>query len=440
MPDGFRIEIDWKERSTGSELDRAFAAEIGVAVGDDYLTRLDVQEAHTVSNRVFASACCLAEWFAANWWRLRWEPALESWHKDAEWRMAHSLAAVGGGFVWPDAVFASDGNSVEITARPRSHGVSFEPVRYISYVQARISVVEFEQQVDIFMDTVLSRLQTLNLREQSLLKLWNEIVRERQDPRVSQQRKLEAMAGFDPDQSPAAALEELLADREHLGKNALAEVVAETRHQTGDILKIIFDLGRSRSKPKPGGYRARLPGLDMSAFTSTGELPWQKGASLARYVRTQLGVGKKPIKNRDLADILSIESAAFMANSTAGTAMSLGIRTGRSDAFDLYFDRPTPTSRRFAACRLLGDNLGFASHEKLLPATHAKTARQKFQRAFAQELLCPVEALLEKIQTTKPNEDDISEAAEYFHVSPLLVKTTLVNQGRLDREALNWAD
>jgi hypothetical protein len=120
--------------------------------------------------------------------------------------------------------------------------------------------------------------------------------------------------------------------------------------------------------------------------------------------------------------------------------MPIGIRTRRCDDFDIYFDRHIPTTRRFAACRLLGDNLGFANQEKLLPATHAKTARQKFQRAFAQEFLCPIDALLEKIQTTEPNEDDITEAAGHFHVSPLLVKTTLVNHGQLDREALTWAD
>src|SRR5207249_11948004 len=101
---------------------------------------------------------------------------------------------------------------------------------------------------------------------------------------------------------------------------------------------------------------------------------------------------------------------------------------------------PSSTSRRFAASRLLGDYLGFANQERLLPATHAKTARQKFQRSFAQEFLCPIDALLEKIQTTQPNEDDISEAATHFHVSPLTIRTTLVNHGQLEREALAWRD
>ena len=120
--------------------------------------------------------------------------------------------------------------------------------------------------------------------------------------------------------------------------------------------------------------------------------------------------------------------------------MALGLRTGKSGTFDIYFDRPASTTRRFAVSRLLGDHLHFLNQERLLPATHAKTSRQKFQRSFAQEFLCPIDALLEKIQTAQPDEDDISEAAKHFHVSPLMIRTTLVNHGQLEREALAWTD
>lgn len=440
MADRFRIEFDWLNRETGSELDRAFAASIGVAVGEEYVTRLEDLSARTVRNQVFASAWHLAAWFAANWWRLRWEPDRADTQKDTDWRMAHSMAAAGGGFVWPNAIFASDGDSLEIIARPRSSGARFEPVRYINRVQARISAGEFEQKVDAFMEAVLSRLHNLGLQDVCLPELWSEILKERRDPDVSQQRKLEAMAGFEPDQSPEEVLKDLLEDAEGLGRNALTEVAAETRQKIGEVLDVIRALGRANLRPKPGGYRARIPELDLLPAANNGELPWQRAASLANHARNRWGFGKKPIKNHDLANIMSVKSTAFTEKSTVEAPIPLGIRTGGGDAFDIYFDCQIPTTRRFAACRLLGDNLYYANQERLLPATHAKTARQKFQRAFAQELLCPLDALLEKIQTAAPNEDDISEAAIYFHVSPLMVRTTLVNHGQLDREALNWAD
>jgi hypothetical protein len=440
MNSGLRIEFDWLDRETGSELDRGLAASIGLAVGEEYLTRLEDLGAKTVRSRLLASAWELSNWFVANWWRLRWEPEPANWWEDTQWRMAHCLAAAGGGYVWPNAVFASDGDSVEIATKPKSKGARFEPVHYINNVQARISATEFEQKVDAFIEGVLSRMESLRLQDECLPSLWSEILKERSNAEMSQQRKLEAMAGFDPDQASPELIENLLEDQTELGKDALAEVAAEARHATGDALQRILELGRPGSRPKPGGFRIRIPQLPIPPIGEDDTRPWHKAASLARLARNKWGLGQKPIGNHALAELFGAKATVFSDRSTATTPMSLGIRTGTNRAFDIYFDRPGNTTRRFAASRLLGDFLYFSDEERLLPATHAKTSRQKFQRSFAQEFLCPIEALLEKIQTEQPNEDDISEAATYFHVSPLMVRTTLVNHGKLEREALTWLD
>jgi hypothetical protein len=432
------IEFDWLNCDTGSELDRALAASIGVAVGEEYLTRLDDLVSKTVRNQILASASDLAYWFAGNWWRLRWEPAPGRWWSDADWRMAHCLAASGGGYVWPNAIFASDGDSLEIIAKPKSKAAPFEPVRYINDIQAWVTAEEFEQKVDAFMEGVISRIRSLRLMDESLPRLWDEILKERGSSEMTQQRKLEAMAGFDPDQAPAELLEKLLKDQSTLGKSALAEVAAESRHKTGDALKVIRELAQPRSKPKTGGFRLHVPSLQMPTIGDGDNRPWRMGALLADIARNQWGLGKKPIDNRKLAELLSISATAFSSKSTAETPMPLGIRMGTNGTLDIYFDRPSQTTRRFAASRLLGDSLYFSNQQRLLPVTHAKTSRQKFQRSFAQEFLCPIDALREKIGAKQPNEDDISEAATYFHVSPLLVRTTLVNHGQLDREALSW--
>ena len=441
MSDKLRIEFDWLDREFGSAIDRAFFAGIGLAIGDKYLTRVDDLGAKTVRNHMRGSVCHLATWFADNWWRLRWEPAPPHWTKDADWRLAHSTAAAGGGYVWPNAVFASDGDYLEVAASPTTNGVAFEPIRYINHVHARITAVEFEQRVDEFMESVLSRLQSLGLQDECLPALWAEVLAERHDPKAYQRRKMEAMAGFDADAAPDELLKQLLEDEEELGKSALAEVAAEARHATGETLKVIRDLGRSRTKPKPGGFRAFMPTLPVPlSLKENGDRPWQTAAKLARLAREQWGFGRKPIGNRALASLLGAKASVFTDKSTVGTHMSLGLRTPKSGTLDIYLDRPIFTTRRFAVSRLLGDHLYFTNQERLLPATRAKTSRQKFQRSFAQEFLCPIDALLEKIQTALPDEDDISEAAKYFQVSPLMIRTTLVNYGQLEREALTWAD
>lgn len=102
----------------------------------------------------------------------------------------------------------------------------------------------------------------------------------------------------------------------------------------------------------------------------------------------------------------------------------------------------------------MGDAL-YAPDEgrSLATATDARTGRQKFQRAFAQELLCPFDALSEFLDlreeadaldahddTNPPNEDRIEEAADYFDVSPRVVQSMLVNHRVLPCDVLEPSD
>ena len=93
------------------------------------------------------------------------------------------------------------------------------------------------------------------------------------------------------------------------------------------------------------------------------------------------------------------------------------------------------TGRRFELARLLGDRLAGNADGRLFPATLAYTYRQKLQRAFAAELLCPFEALEDMLRGDYSAES-IEDAAEYFIVSERAVRTLLVNHGRLDRDEL----
>ena len=94
------------------------------------------------------------------------------------------------------------------------------------------------------------------------------------------------------------------------------------------------------------------------------------------------------------------------------------------------------TSRRFALARLVADHIVAPSTETLLPGTDAATTRQRFQRVFAQELLCPFEDLMEYLDTDQPDSDAIERAAHHFDVSIQMVGTTLVNRGILGGESL----
>ena len=434
------IDFKWLGRQTGSPVERAFYADIGLAVGEEWLTRLEDQEASTVGNHLRACAHRLATWFAANWWRLRWEPETQNCWKDADWRIAHSVASAGGGYVCPNVVFASDGDSLAVMSRPRKKPAPYEPIHYLNQVETHVTAAEFERKVDAFMASIISRQHSMSITDDSLPELWAEVQAERSDPDAAQWRKLEALCGYDPDEAPSALVEMLLNDPSHLGGHALEEVAAQGRHHTPQVLRPILALANSFGKPTDGGFRGTIPVLTGTPTCHAHDLPWQQGAKLARQARQEWNFGRQLISNKDLANLLGTRPAVFTNLPKATSPMPIALRTRENGKVDFYINQLPSTSRRFATGRLIGDQLRFANGGRLFPATSAKTSRQQFQRAFAQEFFCPIKALLEKIQTAEPDENDISEAADHFQVSPLMVKTTLVNHGHLEREALNWAD
>src|SRR3972149_3728314 len=112
----FHLNFDPLFREYGSAVERATLADLAITVDDVVVTRLEDILARSVRHGARLSTFRLACWFAASWWRLRWEPERAT----LSWKMSHQLGAVGGGYVWPDLSFASDGSTVLVRSRPTS--------------------------------------------------------------------------------------------------------------------------------------------------------------------------------------------------------------------------------------------------------------------------------------------------------------------------------
>jgi len=86
-------------------------------------------------------------------------------------------------------------------------------------------------------------------------------------------------------------------------------------------------------------------------------------------------------------------------------------------------------AKRFELARLLGDYLLTENTDKQwLTSTDLFTSRQKYQRAFAAELLCPINALQEYLKNDY-SESAIDDATEHFQVSQTTVNMLLRNNG-----------
>jgi hypothetical protein len=441
MNNTFEIQFSPRESSARDPLDRVAEADIGIFVSDLCLTELEDRFAKTVRTTFRASTYRLAMWLAANWWRLRCEPESNA----LDWQLSHNLAAVGSGYVWPTLSLFTDGAFVTLKMRP-SRVSPTEDIRYLLRQDLQIPVQSFISGIDRFIAAVIERLRATGHPQTELEKLWGEIQGERHDPPTAQWRKLEALAGLDPDSEEGAFLEPLLTQMDSVGQSGLEELIVEYKGATQEALGLLADL-RARS-----AYQLAMPDMEPlrqriqadakqqivhSTQIDHSDPPWQQAYLAAAAAREYWGFKPGPINNRQLADAVGAkDEALFTAARHEKAQLSAGFRADGPQQFTVALGAHVPTGRRFALARLLGDYLATPDTEHMLPATTSKTSRQKFQRAFAQQLLCPVDDLKAYLCTDEPSDEQIEDAAAEFEVSPLLIRATLVNHGLLDRQAL----
>ena len=434
MSTTFNIDYEWLSNGYGDAPEQVTLAELAINVGGYCVTEVEDTLAKTVRSSARLSALHLAEWFAANWWRLLWEPKLNTY----SWRASHKVGNAGNGYVWPDLSFSSDWQSIDVVANPTPRWGA-EPIRYLNSFETPIPIEDFEKGVENFIEGTIARLSSTSRDRSALGTLWHEVTKERRDDDVAQWRALEACMGYDPDEAPASLLENVQRQMIDYGECGVREVAAACRSYTTHHVNSLWDaaqeIGITVQVPRCDDIRQRL-----QREVNPSDVPWKRAEQTARLTREVWGL-EVPIVNDRLEDLFHITEKQFSDERTNGQKpLMAGFRDdAAADRIRISWNSPYPTSRRFALARLVSDHIDAPQGDRLLPGTSSITKRQKFQRAFAQEFLCPFEALKEEIGTETPDSEDVQAAAEHFNVSPLMVQTTLVNKGVLERETLtNW--
>lgn len=401
--------------------DETTLAEVVVSVGDTVLTATEDRESGARRDGANLSGYRLAEWLAWNWWRLRWEPARGGIRR-YDWRRSHEMAGIGGGWLWPNIAVHGDGVQVFLAAKP-SRPVSTEPSRYTSDWTSSIPADEFERGVGRFVREVLDRLDACALGDTSLVDMWRELEEERTDPELSSYRKLEALLGFDPDEADPGTVGRLLEDGRAFGEEAMAEVAADMPSGEWDARREVRERG-FEANPRDGvGLLEENP-----LGGATGRPAWLVGVDAARILRRRERLGGGPLSDRRLAELYGVSGKALQRSSRRG---DMAFALDSDDGHGAVLRARWVTGRRFELARLLADRLVVDNGESLRPATHSRTYRQKMQRAFASELLCPLDSLAEYMGDDY-SDDARDEAANRFRVSPLAVTRILENNGLID--------
>ena len=409
--------------------DEATLGELGIHVGQTCLTQAFDTETNAPRDGANLSAYRLAEWLAWHWWRLRWEPARQR-RRDVDWSAAHDLACIGGGWLWPNITIKSDGVRIVFDARP-SEVVQTEQLHYTTDRIAIIPARTFEEGIDGFVGCVLTRLAECSCISKDLHSMWSELSSERKDPEISLYRRFEAYLGFDPDEAEPELIDCLIKEGNAVGLDAMSEVAADDHQSALGLYDAAREFGFD-TRPSDG-----VQSVSTAQHVDRSQVPaWHVGVETAHQLRYQEHLGDGAIPNTSLAELCGIsEQDLSRQSSTGNIAFAFALDDENSQKGRVVLRSAGEQGRRFAIARLLADRLLDGHNELLHPATGTYTYRQKMQRAFAGEFLCPIHSLLDFLNDDFSDEKQ-QDAAEHFNVSPLTVATLLVNNDYLDREEL----
>jgi hypothetical protein len=369
-----------------------------------------------------------AEWFAWNWWRLRWEPESNS----PTWWRAHKMVSIGEGYVWPNLTIFSDGLRTALISHPSSHPDA-KPFRYVGANPRIVPSAKFESALDSFILQVLGRLRDAGIKETNLDRLWRDVLAERSDPDAALRRKFEALLGNDPDESSVETIEQLVHDASAPGKESMGEIAADHRQGSAVIdADTLHEMARavgfdaSQDVPRPAPETTPAVCADTPA--------WLLGAQAAQAFREQLRLGATPVSDTALSDLAGVPAPA-LARHAHGADLSFILNEGKN-SYRMVLRSKWRTGRRFELARLLGDRIMNPVGDKLFPATRSHTFRQKAQRSFAAEFLSPFEEVTARLNGDY-SEENRQDVAEHFEVSELTIRTLLVNHHRLERQDLD---
>jgi hypothetical protein len=429
MNNNFSIDFTWLSREYGSVIERATLAELTITADGNIATELEDFYAKTVRKAVRASAYEAALWFASNWWRLLWEPERST----LSWRMSHKIGAAGGGYLWPDLSFSSDGETVHIQAKAIPQ-LKNQTVRYLNSFDVLIPINSFQRGLETFIEAVIDRLTSF-VDKPDIASIWKEVREEDRDSSLRSRRKIEAIMGFDPDEAPDTMIQELERAAANYGKSAIEEVAASSVEKAlQDITTLWEDTLRHTTQLRIDSFENLRNRILQEVQPS--QLPWQRAEIAAKILREYWSLPSGPITTTALCERLSVSDDIILRADGPTAPMQAGFRNGEADYVKVFLSKPLPVSRRFALSRLIGDHLITSGNERLLPLTGMKTVRQKFQKAFAQELLCPYNELKEFLGDSPWNDEILDDAADHFDVSPLVIKTIQVNKNQMDRAYL----
>ena len=164
--------------------------------------------------------------------------------------------------------------------------------------------------------------------------------------------------------------------------------------------------------------------------------PWERAVHDARALRRKIGNESNPLPSSQVHQLLGLSSKTLGNWSPPAVRSPVAVAVPKNGHQLKFVPRKrNAVGQRFELARFLGEYLRPSTEvRRWLVSTDLSTSRQKYQRAFAAELLCPLDALLSFLDGDFSTYA-IEEAAANFEVSEQVATNLLLNNGVIHH---NW--
>lgn len=411
---GFRLKTqDWFEGCAPREL-AVTNSFLSIVVNNQIVSHLSNQSIRSTSSGVYLPLYPVAEWIAANWWRLLYE--CNSQRNTENYQSCHNLSYAGEGYFLPDLLFVPEMDVIRLQWNPRA--INQGQLSFLAHGGANVPFTEVRNELAGFIQMVIGRLLANNITDTPLQNDWSAVEASSRDPEERQFCMACAQLGLDPYCISDSLADLIIKADESIGKltdmneffntvspDHIAESVAWLEQAASWMHgRKVFALFRE--------IKERLP-------VCSDNLPWAQGYEEARWVRGNFFRAQSDLREfQKMIEEVAVQESAPHAFCSAivGTSME---------------QNPMFVSTSFQSSFLLGRMFGEYLHtpaDSINLVTKISTPNQKRCRAFAAELIAPAELLRADLKgRSQLCEDDVSELADKYQTSEFVIKHQLEN-------------
>lgn len=418
----FALTINWPAApvSGGVALLDASLGKMKMCVGNKIATAFRSDKGDTGTS-VELPLYDMVEWITANWWPLLYEPAKGDTPENYDFRSRHWLGAARKGMALPSVWFSPTGDEIEVSCQPTY--LRFSRLTFTEGEEVSIGRADLRNHLDTFVQGVLDHLCSFGLVDTLAHRYWKLINDTR--PETELYCRLLGSMGL----SPYSTNDRISKWLDEAADRAMPESVlidiceaADASSIEGALLsgsRILSSLEKTQASTLSVLSTIPVPNDSPTAQS------WRWGVDCSKRVQAALGISPfDAAGSSKFFDAVGIHVSKPDGNE--GTDQISAAMRREDLELRVALTSQSIAQQRFAAVRaaFMGWT-GPASSTRLITA--AKTRKQQASRAFAAQLLAPIEFIRARSLNQNLNMSRVTELAEKLNVSPSVVKYQATN-------------